>query len=410
MKKILFIADVPLVNPASGSEQVLNQQAIRLLRQGMDVYAITRQADTPARLIRNVEGVHEGSYGASAQKIIPSFYSLVKYPAKFYNNFTRNHPFQAVVCHQPFTCFSLLVAGKLAHIPMIYVFHSPSHEEYLLSHENEGGLKNLPFVIARRLIEKFCLQRSKKITTLSRYMQQKVVKIHGIPADRIMVNSGGADLKRFKPPKNRAVLKKELGFPEGKIHLLTIRNLEPRMGLDNLLQSISILKSKQIDVHLIVGGEGIERKNLENLVVKYGLNNDVSMAGFIPPNLLPEYYGAADFFILPTRSLEGFGLVTPESMACGTPVLGTPVGGTKEILSGFDPEFLFRDASPGAMAKGIRFAIEKYFNDKDKYNELRLCCREYAEKNYSWERHIDQLKLILEEILPLSLSQSAQRH
>ena len=62
------------------------------------------------------------------------------------------------------------------------------------------------------------------------------------------------------------------------------------------------------------------------------------------------------------------------------------------------------------MAEGIRFAIEKHFNDKKKYDELRKNCRDYAEKNYSWERHIDQLKLILEEMLPLSLSQSAQRH
>lgn len=407
---ILFVADVPLENPTSGSEQVLHQQATGLLRQGINVYAITRQADPPAWLIRNVAGVIEGSCGASAQKTIPFLYSLIRYPAKFYNNFTRDNPFQAVVCHQPFTCFSLLVGGKLANIPMIYVFHSPSHEEYLLSHENDNRLKNYLHMIARRIIEQFCLKRSKKITALSQYMQKKVVKIHGIPADRIIVNPGGADLKRFKPPKNRALLKKELGFPEGKIHLLTIRNLEPRMGLDNLLEVVSILKKSQVGVHLIIGGEGIERKNLENLVVKYGLDNDVSMAGFIPPNILPEYYGAADFFILPTRSLEGFGLVTPESMACGTPVLGTPVGGTKEILSGFDPLFLFRDTSPEAMAEGIRFAIEKYFNDKDKYNELRLRCREYAEKNYSWERHIDQLKSILEEILPFSLSQSAQRH
>jgi len=404
--KILFVADVTLENPTSGSEQVLYQQATGLLRQGMDVYAITRQADAPPRLIRNVDGVHEGSYGVSAQEIIPSLYSLVKYPTKFYNRFRQDNPFQAVICHQPFTCFSLLAARKLQNAPMIYVFHSPSHEEYILLHNNEGRLKNLPHVMTRRMIEGLCIRRAAKIMVLSRYMKQKIIDIHRISPNRIIANPGGVDLKRFKPPKNRVLLKKELGFPEGKIHLLTVRNLEPRMGLNNLLEVVSMLKESQVDVHLTVGGEGIERKNLENLVVKYGLDNDVSMAGFIPPNLLPEYYGAADFFILPTRSLEGFGLVTPESMACGTPVLGTPVGGTKEILSGFDPAFLFRDASPGAMAKGIRFAIEKYFNDKDKYNELRLCCREYAEKNYSWERHIDQLKSILD----LSLSQSAQRH
>ena len=48
--KILFIADVPLENPTSGSEQVLYQQATGLVQQGMDVYAITRQSNAPLRL------------------------------------------------------------------------------------------------------------------------------------------------------------------------------------------------------------------------------------------------------------------------------------------------------------------------------------------------------------------------
>ncbi len=397
--KILFVADVALENPSSGSEQVLNQQATGLLRQGMDVYAITRQVDPPARLIRNVDGVKNGAYGASTQKIIPSLYSLVKYPAKFYNSFARNQPFQAVVCHQPFTCFSLLVGRKLQNVPVIYVFHSPSHEEYLVSHVNQSRLKNLPNVVIRRMIERFCLKRSKKIITLSCYMKQKVEEIHRIPAHQIIVNPGGVDLDHFKPPLDRKRLKKELGFHDKKIHLLTVRNLEPRMGLDNLLRCMYILKNKAIGVQLTVGGEGVERKKLKSLIAEFGLENDITLTGFIPSDLLPRFYGAADFFILPTRSLEGFGLVTPESMACGTPVLGTPIGGTIEILSGFAPRFLFRDTSPESMADGIRFAIEEYFHDKNRYDALRLRCREYAEKNYSWRRHIDQLKSILEEIV-----------
>ena len=392
--KILFIADVPLENPTSGSEQVLYQQATGLVRQGMHVYAITRQSNAPLRFFRNVKSVKEGSYGASAQKIFPSLYSLIRYPVKFYNSFTRESPFQAVICHQPFTGFSLLLARKLANIPMIYVFHSPSHEEYLLSHENKSRLQNLPHVTIRRIIEKFCLQRSKKIITLSRYMQQKVVEIHRIPADRIMVNPGGVDLKHFMTPENRTLLKKKLDFPEGKVHLLTIRNLEPRMGLDNLLRCIHLLKNK-LNVHLTIGGDGVERRNLNNMVVKYGLVNDVTMTGFIPSELLLKYYGAADFFILPTRSLEGFGLVTPESMACGTPVLGTPVGGTSEILSGFDKQFIFKDASSKAMAEGTEAVIDNYFTASEKYEDLRRRCREYTEKKYSWERHIERLKSIL---------------
>ena len=397
--KILFIADVPLENPTSGSEVVLHNQAIGLASEGMKVYAITRQAVPLSWTIRTFKGIQEGSYYALAQNMIPAFFSLVRFPSIFYKRFKKNIPFQAAVCHQPFNCISLLVRRKLQKVPMIYVFHSPSHDEYLLSHKNKNWLTNFPNILVRRIIERVCLKRAMKIMVLSHYMGQKVTEIHGIPADRILVNPGGVDIDLFKPLQDRGMLKQKLGFHKNKLHLLTIRNLEPRMGLDNLLQCIYLLKKNHMDIHLIIGGEGIERENLENLINTYGLDDEVTMKGFIPSDFLPHYYGAADFFILPTRSLEGFGLVTPESMACGTPVLGTPVGGTREILSGFDSQFLFSDTSPDAMADGIQMAMRKYFDEKEKYNELRHRCREYAEKNYSWKQHIDQLKSILEGII-----------
>ena len=159
-----------------------------------------------------------------------------------------------------------------------------------------------------------------------------------------------------------------------------------------------ILRKAKVRVHLCIGGVGPERVKLQNLIRELALVESVTMTGFIPTELLPSYYGASDFFILPTRRLEGFGLVTPESMACGTPVLGTPVGGTVEILSNFDSQLLFSDTSPEAMATGIRMAIEKYFNDSERYLELRKRCRAHAEMNFSWDRHIHQLAASFEKL------------
>jgi glycosyltransferase involved in cell wall biosynthesis len=397
--KIIFIADVPLKDPTSGSEQVLYQQATGLADEDISVFAITRHAGPPLRVISDINGVSVGSYSASAQNMLRSLFPVVRYPVNFYRRFTQDAPFQAAACHQPFNCFSLLLMRKLRDIPFVYVFHSPSHEEYLLAHENRGRGRVLLNANIRRMLERFCLRKAVKIMVLSRYMKEKVQAIHGIPSDRIVINPGGVDLERFRPPENRKALKHKLGFPEGKIHLLTIRNLEPRMGIENLLECIRIFNNNQDSIHLILGGEGIERQNLEQFIEEYGLHKDVTMAGFIPPNILSEYYGAADFFILPTRNLEGFGLVTPESMACGTPVLGTPVGGTKEILSGFDSRFLFKDNSAEAMAEGIRTAMKEFFARKKQYDRLRRDCREYVSKNYSWQRHIYQLKLSLDEML-----------
>jgi glycosyltransferase involved in cell wall biosynthesis len=398
--KVLFVADVNLGDPASGSERVLHQQVLGLAKKNMDVFAITRQQGHFLPYRRNVDGlVEEACYCAPTENIPGFFWSLLREPSKLYGLFVRDGPFQAAVCHHPFTYFSLLFLKKLRTVPSVHVFHSPTHQEYFLIHERRSLLRNFLPIKARWLIERYCLKRSTRIMVLSRYMKQKIVDIYDLPRDKIVVNPGGVDLAYFQPPQNRGAIKRRLGFPDGKIHLLTIRNLEPRMGLDNLLKSIHILKKKHLGIHLLMGGEGTERQNLENLVRQYGMSEEVTMTGFIPANLLPQYYGAADFFILPTKDLEGFGLVTPESMACGTPVLGTPVGGTEEILSNFDPYFLFSNSSAEAMSAGIQGAITDYFSNKSKYNALRFRCREFAAKNYSWERHIKQLVSMLENLV-----------
>jgi len=397
--RALFIADVPLEAPASGSEQVLFYQATGLAGKGVEVSAITRQADPLPWVIRDVRGVREGSYSVSETLLLRAFISLLRYPLKFYRTFSGGLPFQVAVAHQPFNCFLLLITRKLTRTPILYVFHSPSHEEYLLSHQKGYPLQNLIQVKGRRLLEKWCIKKASRVMVLSQYMKHKVQDIHGIPGERVVVNPGGADLDRFVPAGDRGALKAQLGFPAGKIHLLTVRNLEPRMGIENLLKCMYILKRGAADTHLIIGGEGAERPTLEKMITGLDLRGEVTMKGFIPSDLLPRYYGAADFFILPTKQLEGFGLVTPESMACGTPVLGTPVGGTREILSGFEPGFLFRDTTAEAMAEGIREILSLYSPFENNYDHLRERCSHYAVANYSWARHLSQLQSIIDEIL-----------
>jgi glycosyltransferase involved in cell wall biosynthesis len=232
---------------------------------------------------------------------------------------------------------------------------------------------------------------------LSRYMADKVKALYGVSESRLVVNPGGVDLAGFRPPVDRPALKNALRLPEGRLHLLTIRNLESRMGLDNLLSAMVYLNAERLPVHLVLGGDGPDRPRLAALVAKLGLQASVTITGFVPAERLVDYYGAADFFVLPTRRLEGFGLVTPEALACGTPVLGTPVGGTREILSRFDSGFLFSGTAPEAIAAGIKAAAARFQVCSDRYDDLRRRCRIFAELNYSWERHVEILWRVLRE-------------
>jgi len=149
---------------------------------------------------------------------------------------------------------------------------------------------------------------------------------------------------------------------------------------------------------LLIGGAGSLRSALEAQSQAHGLSEHVKFLGFVPDAELPRYYQAADVFVLPTRELEGFGLVTVEALACGTPVLGTPVGATPEILRALCPTLVFRGTTPEMMAEDL----ERFLGDKERdpagYARLREASREHVERHYTWERATDELERTLHRV------------
>ena len=83
------------------------------------------------------------------------------------------------------------------------------------------------------------------------------------------------------------------------------------------------------------------------------------MLGFVRESLLPTHYQAANVSIVPSQSLEGFGLTTVESLACGTPVLVTPVGGLTEVVGPLAPSCVLCGWSPDQIAEGLQAAYVK---------------------------------------------------
>ena len=231
-------------------------------------------------------------------------------------------------------------------------------------------------------------------------MKELIQQTYGVPAEKIVINPGGVDLSHFRVHPDRDTLKRQYRWPADRVHLLSVRNLEPRMGMDSLIESIRFLKSQQLKVFLAIVGDGPERTRLAELIRTHKLERDIQMLGHVSETNLPYYYSAADFFVLPTKELEGFGLVTPEAMACGTPVLGTPIGGTREILGRFNASFLFSGTDPASIAEGIRSAAARFPLSAPAYADLRMQCRRFAEDHYSWHRHIQRLIESLASISP----------
>jgi glycosyltransferase involved in cell wall biosynthesis len=112
------------------------------------------------------------------------------------------------------------------------------------------------------------------------------------------------------------------------------------------------------------------------------------MVGRLDTLTLVSYYQSADVFVLPTTFIEGFGLATVEALASGLPVLGTPVGGTIEILKSIDEHWLFADTTPEAMAD----RLESFLKDPRPFLALKPLCREVAITQYGWEHVVDRVE------------------
>jgi len=242
------------------------------------------------------------------------------------------------------------------------------------------------------ILEGACLKRATRIRVLSNFSAGLLWKLYRVPEDRIVRVPGGVDTKRFQPAADRTAVRNALGLPARLPLLFTVRNLEARMGLDLLIRAMAILRRHVPEVLLLIGGTGSLRDDLESLTASLDLNGHVRFLGFIPDEQLPFYYQAADLFVLPTRELEGFGLVTVEALACGTPVLGTPVGATPEILLPLRSDLIFPGTDPDAIAKLIHEQHHRLRSDPDGYQVLRDACRRHALDRYAWSPHIRALE------------------
>ena len=242
-------------------------------------------------------------------------------------------------------------------------------------------------------MERRALQRADQMLVLSDFSTSQLSDIHGVPVEKVRVIPGGVDTDKFRPAPDRAALRRALGLPPGLL-LLTVRNLEPRMGLDALITAMRTVAATRPDCRLYIGGSGPLKEKLVDQVRDLGLEQVVQFTGFIPEERLADYYAAADLFVLPTRYLEGFGLVTVEALACGTPVLGTPVGGTQEILRNFDPRFLFHSTEAEEMAARILERLPEIESNA----ALRDRCRRYALETYSWDVLIPRIEALMAEM------------
>ena len=164
----------------------------------------------------------------------------------------------------------------------------------------------------------------------------------GAPQGKIHVIPNGVDARKFRLVPREAA-RARIGASPGRL-LLSVGHLTENKGFDRLLRAFRSLRNLggYEDVHVAIVGEGVYRRELERLIGFLGIGDRVRLAGEVPHHELHHWYASADLSCLFSRR-EGWPNVVLESMACGTPVLATPVGGLPEIIG---------TRSVGALAEG----------------------------------------------------------
>src|SRR5205085_1794588 len=180
---------------------------------------------------------------------------------------------------------------------------------------------------------------------VSEALKHALVALGAVP-DGVEVLRNGVDLSMFRPT-DRRVARQALGLTRPT--LLSVGHLIERKGHDRVIEAMRQLP----DFDLIIVGEGPEREALGHLARGVGVTDQVRLLGARPHEMLPEIYGAADALVL-ASSREGWANVLLEAMACGTPVVATPIWGTPEVVTSRAAGVLAAARSVPALAAGVR--------------------------------------------------------
>jgi UDP-glucose:(heptosyl)LPS alpha-1,3-glucosyltransferase len=251
------------------------------------------------------------------------------------------------------------------------------------------GDRVLPLIEARNI------KKVKKIIAMSNSVKNEIIKNYGIPEEKIKVIYSGVDLSTFNP-KNRGIFRDEIrkrhGISNNDIVLLLVGSPFERKGLNYLVSSLPLLKTK--NVKLVVIGISIPSDPIEKYekqAVNLGVGDRFVFAG--KRSDVYKYFAAADIFVLPSI-YEPFGLVVLEAMASGLPVVVSKVAGAAELIEdGKDGLLLENPRNPEEIAEKINYLLE---NDSLR-KRIDRNARKKAEK-YPWKRTAEEMLKVFEEV------------
>jgi D-inositol-3-phosphate glycosyltransferase len=365
MRKIALISEhaSPLAQIGStdsgGQNVYVAQLAKHLARLGYLVDVFTRRdSESQEQVVEWLPGVRVVHVPAGPAHFIPKEAMLphMEQFGRFLIRFARRQKIPYDLVHANFFMSGMVaqqIKRKLG-IPFVMTFHALGRVRRLSQGQADG------FPDIRFAIEESLMQDADRIIAECPQDQHDMEQLYGAPSERIDVAPCGFDPDEFWPVTVDA--RQQLGLDRDEFIILQLGRMVPRKGVDNVIRALSILQRQyQVQARLLVVGGNAEQPDpvttpelgrLMGLAQSLGIEQSITFTGQRQRDQLRYYYSAANVFVT-TPWYEPFGITPVEAMACGTPVVGTAVGGIKTTVVDGETGYLVPPNDPDALSERL---------------------------------------------------------
>lgn len=274
-------------------------------------------------------------------------------------------------------------------VPHIMMFHTLGKVKNAVGvGEDEPSL--------RLVTENEVINRCHRIIAATEREKLDLIRYYNALPETIGVVPCGVNLELFKP-MDRGDVRRQLHLEHEKNIILYVGRIDPLKGIDRLLMAGAHLKMRQGFKLIIIGGNDHFQPELQRLkwfTRELGIQDLVMFAGRVKQEDLPLYYNAADVVVVPSYH-ESFGLVALESLACGTPVVATKVGGLENIIEEGQNGYLVTNDVPHSMADKIELLLTKPDAGANSPGSIRDSVTKYSWSNIA-DGLIEEYKVLYE--------------
>jgi D-inositol-3-phosphate glycosyltransferase len=418
-KKIAFISEhaSPLAYlggvDTGGQNVYVAQLAKHLADQGHTIDIYTRKEDSTIENVvewmPNIRVVH---IQAGPVKSVPKE-ELLGFMPEFDERmqcFINDEKLQYDLIHANFFMSGLIAMSlklKMG-IPIVITFHALGHVRKLFQKEADK------FPEERLDIETLICKEADQIIAECPQDKEDLIEYYHADSKKIAIVPCGFSQTEFYPV-NKAIARKILRIDSNEKILLQLGRMVPRKGIDNVIRSVAVIKKKSVQriKVLIVGGnkENMaesscpEYKRLSDLATSLGIADRVQFVGKKSREHLKFYYAAADVFIT-TPWYEPFGITPLEAMACGTPVIGSNVGGIKySIVDGITGALV-----PPNDAKALASKINELVSNESVLNLMGQNAIKHVNENFTWKKVASEIEVVYNAVLRKTANPFARKN